>query len=84
MVMQKDEREYRAAIFATECLGCGCMEGGRHTPNCPWKESNAPGRTLDINVRKLTEQYGIRPRYAILSRDGILTLVGHSKEERDG
>ena len=80
-VSHYDERTDRAAIFATNCLGCNCPEGGFHGKTCPWYEE-VPGaaKTLRIDVKKLIDSYGLRPRWATLDRDGFLTIAGHSKE----
>jgi hypothetical protein len=75
-----DDRTARAAILATNCLGCNCDEGGFHEKDCPWHEEPVPPRLLRIDVKKLIESYGLRPRWATLDREGFLTIAGHSKE----
>lgn len=75
-----DDRTDRAAILATNCLGCNCAEGSFHAKTCPWYKERVPPKLLTINICKLIEQYGLRPRWATLDREGNLTIAGHSKE----
>jgi hypothetical protein len=75
-----DDRTGRTAIFATNCLGCGCQEGGFHGKTCPWREEPVPPKLLRLDVKKLIESYGLRPRWATMDRDGFITIAGHSKE----
>jgi len=80
-VSHYDDRDSRAAIFATNCLGCNCAEGSFHAKTCPWyEETPGAAKLLRIDVKKLIEQYGLRPRWASLDREGFLTIAGHSKE----
>lgn len=82
MVSHYDDRTDRCAIFATNCLGCNCAEGYFHAKDCPWREEPVPPKMLVIDIKKLIEQYGLRPRWASLDREGRLTIAGHSKEGR--
>lgn len=75
-----DVRAERAAIFATDCLGCGCPEGGFHGEDCP-AFVNKESALLQIDLRTLIRQYGLEPRWATIDRDGTLTIAGHSKEK---
>jgi len=74
-----DVRAERAAIFATDCLGCGAQEGGFHGDECP-SFHGGESRILTIDVKTLIRQYGLEPRWATIDRDGLLTIAGRSKE----
>jgi hypothetical protein len=74
-------REERAAIFATDCLGCRAPEGGFHGQDCPAMDESKPSKLLTIDVKTLIRQYGLEPRWATIDRGGLLTIAGRSKEK---